>query len=428
MRIAAVAALVAIGGGLSIGALAQERVLAGAEAYGDWSRDAPGVWHKITPADLPPPNQTESARNASRPGAGSDTKQPKVPPGFSVSAFAQGFEMPRQMKIAPNGDIFLADSGADEIRILRAAPGSAKAASNDLFAKVPSRPYGIAFYPPGPNPEYVYVATMERLVRFPYRVGDTKARGVSQTIIADLPSGGHWTRDVIVAPDGQHLFLAIGSSSNIQDNGESAERWRADIVECSPLGSGRRIFAAGLRNPVTLALNPLNGALWTSVNERDLLGDNLPPDYVTHVEDGKFYGWPYFYIGNHRDARVRGTPPVPGEQVAIPDVLIQPHSAPLGIAFYTGTQFPADYRNDLFVAVHGSWNRVSRTGYKLIRVKFKDGRATGEYQDFMTGFVTGDGQVWGRPVGVAMAQDGALLMSDDGSHTIWRIAYSGAGR
>ncbi len=407
-------------------AYAADTVLAGKDAFGDYSRDAPGVWHKITVADLPPPYQTEAARNASKLAAQPESTTPKVLPGFSVSAFATGFKTPRQMKIAPNGDIFLSESGTGRIHVLRAPAGGAKAASDAIFADVAERPYGIAFYPPGPDPQFVYVASTTQLVRFPYQVGDTKARGPAQNI-AELPKGGHWTRDVLVAPDGQHLLLAVGSSSNIEDNGPAAEQFRANVLEYNPDGSGREIYASGTRNPVTLALSPVTGELWSSVNERDLLGDNLPPDYVTHLQRGKFYGWPNFYIGNHPDPRITSAPPVPGDQVVIPDVLIQPHSAPLGIAFYTGQQFPAEYRNDLFVALHGSWNRGSRTGYKLIRVKMKDGHATGEYEDFMTGFVAGNSEVWGRPVGVVMAQDGSLLVSDDGSGTVWRITYNGGG-
>lgn len=427
LRIASIAAIGVVICGAGIVVRAQDKMFSGNEAFGDYTRDAPGVWHKITVGDMPAAFASEAARNASRPGVRDDKAFPKILPGFSVTAFAEGFKQPRQMKIAPNGDIFLSESGANRIHVIRAAAGAGKAASDEIFAEVAERPYGIAFYPAGPDPEWVYIASMNQLVRFPYRVGDTKARGAPEMIVPNLPGRVHWTRDVLVGQDGKHILLAVGSSSNIQDDGPEAERFRANILEFNPDGSGRRVYAAGLRNPVTIATNPVNGELWASVNERDLMGDNLPPDYVTHVQEGKFYGWPYFYIGDHRDTRVKGEPPVPGNQVIVPDVLIQPHSAPLGMAFYTGAQFPAEYRNDLFVAVHGSWNRALRTGYKLIRVKLKDGRATGEYQDFMTGFVTGDAQVWGRPVGVAMAQDGSLLMTDDGSGTLWRIAYTGGG-
>ncbi len=367
LGIALVGALACLASVLSA-ARAAEPLYQGPDAFGDYSRDAPGVWHKITAGDLPPPFTREARRNSSPLAAPSNDATPKVLPGFSVSAFATGFDEPRQMKVAPNGDVFLSESGAGRIHVLRASAGAAKAASDDVFAAVAERPYGIAFYPPGPDPRFVYVASERQVVRFPYRVGDTKARGPAEMIVSDLPGPVHWTRDILVAPDAMHFLLAVGSSSNIADNGPAAERFRANILEYDSGGGGRRVYASGLRNPVTIAYSPVDGALWASVNERDLMGDNLPPDYVTHIEDGKFYGWPYFYIGNHRDPRVAGTPPVPGDQVVVPDVLIQPHSAPLGMAFYTGAQFPAEYRNDLFVALHGSWNRAQRTGYKLIRV------------------------------------------------------------
>jgi glucose/arabinose dehydrogenase len=419
----AVAIVALLGAGLA--ARAADTVYQGNDAFGDYTRDAPGDWHKITVADLPKPFATESTRNFPKLTPRPDDATPKVPPGFAVSAFAQGYKEPREMKIAPNGDIFLAESGAGRVHVLRAAAGASKPASDDIFAEVAERPFGITFFPPGPDPQFVYIASMNEVVRFPYRVGDTKARGPKETIVPNLPGPLHWTRDVLATPDGKHILVAVGSSTNIQDKGPDPEKFRANILQFAPDGSDRQVLVSGTRNPVAIAFDPVGGALWASVNERDLLGDNLPADYVTHVQPGKFYGWPYFYNGDHRDPRVEGDPPVAGDQVVVGDVLIQPHSAPLGIAFYTGNQFPADYRNDLFVALHGSWNRGLRTGYKLIRVKMQNGKATGQYEDFMTGFVTAGGDVWGRPVGVAATQDGALLMSDDGSGTVWRIAYTG---
>jgi glucose/arabinose dehydrogenase len=416
-------ALVALLGSAFV-ARAADKVLQGQDAFGDFSRDAPGVWHKITVGDLPKPFQTESARNAGKLADRSESETPKVPAGFEVSVYAKGFKEPREMKVASNGDIFLAESGSGRIHVLR--PNASGKPTDTVFAEAGERPFGISFFPAGPNPKYVYVALTNEVVRFPYQVGDTKARGPKEVIVPHLPSGGHWTRDVLTTPDSQHILVAVGSSSNIAENGMQAEQYRADILEFNPDGSGRQVLASGLRNPVAIAFNPVDASLWTSVNERDLLGDNLPADYVTHVQPGKFYGWPYFYNGNHADPRAKGNPPVPGNQVVVGDVLIQPHSAPLGIAFYTGKQFPAEYRNDLFVALHGSWNRGLRTGYKLIRVKMQNGKATGQYEDFMTGFVTSGGKAWGRPVGVAVAQDGSLLMSDDGTDNIWRISYSAA--
>jgi glucose/arabinose dehydrogenase len=422
-QVATVAVAFAALFGMAFAARAAETVFEGKDAFGDYQRDAPGILHKITVGDLPQPFASQSARNfpqlAPRNGA-----MPKVPAGFSVSIFAEGYKMPREMKIAPNGDIFLAESGAGQVHVLRPhEPG--KPPTDTVFAEVAERPFGISFFPAGPNPKYVYIASMNELVRFPYEVGDAKARGAKEMIVPNLPGPTHWTRDVLVTPDSQHILVAVGSSSNIADKGMEVEQYRANILEFNPDGSGRQVLVAGTRNPVAIAFNPVDGSLWTSVNERDLLGDNLPADYVTHVQRGKFYGWPYFYNGNHRDPRVEGNAPVPGDQVVVADVLIQPHSAPLGIAFYTGNQFPAEYRNDLFVALHGSWNRGLRTGYKLIRVKLQDGKATGQYEDFMTGFVNAEGNVWGRPVGVVVAPDGSLLMSDDGTGIIWQISYTG---
>jgi glucose/arabinose dehydrogenase len=219
----------------------------------------------------------------------------------------------------------------------------------------------------------------------------------------------------------------VGSKSNIDDpDDHKTEFHRANILECNPDGSGLRVFASGIRNPVGLAFEPKTGELWTAVNERDLLGENLVPDYTTHVQDGGFYGWPWYYIGGHHDPRLKDSHPDLRAKMITPDVLIQAHSAPLGFAFYNGSQFPAEYRGDMFLAVHGSWNRAQRTGYEVVRVPLhQQGKASGEYEDFVTGFVTNDGKVWGRPVGIAVAKDGSLLMSDDGSGSIWRVSYEG---
>jgi glucose/arabinose dehydrogenase len=308
--------------------------------------------------------------------------------------------------------------------VLRAPDGADRAAESHVFAQGLEGPFGVAFYPPGPDPEWVYVADSDELLRFPYRNGDVKARGRPDAI-AKLPPGGHWTRDVLASADGRRLYVSVGSESNDAEGGVAREARRADILEMNPDGAGERVFASGLRNPVALAIHPQTGELWTVVNERDGLGDDLPPDYVTRVRDGGFYGWPWYYIGAHEDPRRRGQRPDLRDKVAVPDVLLEAHSAPLGLAVYTGAQFPAEYRGDIFVAAHGSWNRSTRTGYKLVRVRLEDGRPTGEYEDFMTGFVLNDNAVWGRPVGVAMARDGALLMSDDASGTVWRVAYAG---
>ena len=388
--------------------------------------DAPGVAHRVTAADMPAPYATPSARNGPRiveqpPGAAL-----KVPAGFSVSAFFTGLTNPRELRTAPNGDIFIAESQAGRIRIIRAPAGAARAGQDSIFAQGLDRPFGIAFYPPGPDPHYVYVASTDSVVRFPYQSGDLKASGGPETIIANLPhNGGHWTRSLAFSPDGKTLYVSVGSSSNDADNGELAEAGRADILAFDPDGGNKRIFASGLRNAVDLAVLSESGVLVASVNERDGLGDDLPPDYLTRVTQGGFYGWPWFYIGDHADPRHLHEHDELANSVLIPDLLIQPHSAPLGIAVYTGRQFPEEYRGDVFVALHGSWNRAIRTGYKLIRVRMKDGAPTGIYEDFLVGFLTPDGDVWGRPVGVTVTGDGALIMSDDATGTLWRVAYTG---
>lgn len=254
--------------------------------------------------------------------------------------------------------------------------------------------------------------------------------------MASLPEGGHWTRDVVFSPDGSRMFVAVGSAENVALNltgppparlptGASweTEANRADVLEFTPEGGAPRTYATGLRNCSAEAIQPVTNALWCAVNERDGLGDNLPPDYVTKVEFNAFYGWPWFYVGTHPDPRMNGARMDLANRVTVPDVLIQPHSAPLGILFYDGTAFPPDYRGDAFVALHGSWNRSLRTGYKVVRLHFRDGRATGVYEDFLTGFVASDQAVWARPVGLTVAHDGALLVSDDANGTIWRITY-----
>lgn len=400
-------------------------VLAGGAAFGDWTADAPGIRRRITPADLPPPYATRSATDPSGIVPRLGEILPKAPPGFAVSRFLGGLKQPRLLRTAPNGDVFIAESGGNRLRVMRAADGADAAATSHIFADGLHRPFGIAFYPPGPDPRYVYVAAENQVVRYPYRNGDLAARGAPEVIVPALPEGGHWTRDVQFSPDGRRMYVAVGSASNDAESSTAAEARRANILEFGPDGSGFRIFASGLRNPVSIQFHPQTGDLWASVNERDGLGDNLPPDYITRAAEGGFYGWPWYYIGAHEDPRHQGAHPDLAGRVLVPDVLLQAHSAPLQFTFYTGGQFPAEYRNDIFLALHGSWNRSRRTGYKLVRVMLREGRATGVYEDFVTGFITPQGAVRGRPVGVAVAHDGALLLSDDASGTVWRIAYRG---
>ena len=406
-------------------------VLVGQGAFGDWTADAPGVRRRITPADLPKPYATKSVDAGSRVVPRPEGAWPKVPAGFKVEEFAAGLRNPRLIRTAPNGDLFVAESGPNRVRVLRAAAGAGKAETVEVFAEGLRRPFGIAFYPPGDDPRYVYVANTDSVVRFPYRNGDLKARGPAEVVVPDLPGGGqlrgggHWTRDVAFSLDGRRMFVSVGSLTNVWENPSANEERRATILEYKPDGTGYRLFASGVRNAVGIAVHPRTGDLWASVNERDGLGDDLVPDYITRVRDGGFYGWPWYYTGPNQDPRHPGARPELRDKVIVPDVLLQSHSASLGMVFYTGRQFPREYAGDAFAAQHGSWNRAKLTGYKVIRVPLRDGVPTGEYEDFMTGFVVGEGDVWGRPVGVAVARDGALFVSDDGSNTVWRVSYAG---
>jgi glucose/arabinose dehydrogenase len=414
---------------------AADPVLKGTAAYGDWHSDHPGVIRLITPADLPKPYATSSARNQPRVVPQPEGAWPQVLPGFKIERLTtgfKGFKQPRLLRTAPNGDIFIADSVANEILVMHGVGQGSGTITPQVFATGLTQPFGIAFYPPGRNPQYIYVGNTGSVVRFPYRNGDLSARGPAEMIVANIPSGGrltgggHWTRDVIFSADGKKMFVSVGSQSNVEvDDNAAAEVRRADILEFNPDGTGERIFAWGIRNAVGITFNPTSGQLWASVNERDEIGDNLPPDYITHVQEGGFYGWPWYYIGSNQDPRHAGKHPELNGKVIVPDVLVQPHSASLEMLFYTGNQFPAEYRGDAFAAEHGSWNRGVRTGYKIIRVLMKNGKATGEYEDFVTGFVAADENVWGRPVGVAVATDGSLIFSDDGSNSIWRVSYAG---
>ena len=421
-----------------------------AAVFGDWHSDSPGVARHITVDALPPPNATLSAHRAPSVVARPAGAALRVPPGFVVEPFMAGLERPRLLRVAPNGDVFVAESDAGRVRILRLDPGASRPQS-EVFATGLLYPFGIAFWPPGPEPRFVYIAATDRVVRFAYRPGDLQARGGAQVVVPRLPVGCHATRDVVFSPDGRSMFVSVGSASNIgadlpPHDAAAARAWdaahglgaawggeqgRADVLEFDPDGGNPRSFATGLRNCTAEAMRPgapqPDGELWCVVNERDGLGDDLPPDYATSVRPGAFYGWPWFYIGEHQDPRLAGQRPDLAGHVTVPDVLIQPHSAPLGIAFYDGAQFPKEYRGDAFVTLRGSWNRARRTGYKVVRLRFTDGRPTGEYDDFLTGFVASDQAVWARPVGIAVMRDGSLLVGEDGNGTIWRIAWHGYG-
>jgi len=416
-------------------------VLEGRAAFGDWRADRPVLRRLIKPHDLPPPRPAESAANAVRVARRTDEK-PVVPSGFAVELLASGLTGPRIVRAAPNGDVFIAESRAGRISVLRSDGGTT--AKKSVFASGLNYPFGIAFYPPGADPHWIYVADTGAVVRFPYRDGDLTPRGEAETVVPRLPTGGHATRDIAFSPDGATMYVSVGSGSNdaegmsrlsggtlqsfIADHALGAtwgsETDRADVLAFDPQGQNKKVFATGIRNCVGMAVGP-DGTLWCSTNERDGLGDDLPPDFVTRVRASAFYGWPWYYIGGNEDPHHRGERPDLKDKVSVPDVLIEAHSASLGMTIYDGSQFPPDYRGNVFAAEHGSWNRSKRTGYKVIRLITRGGVPTGEYEDFATGFVVNDSTVWGRPVGVAVGKDGALLISEDGSGTIWRVTYTG---
>ena len=396
--------------------------------FTDFRYEKPGTTRKITVSDLPKPFETESSNNGAEEVARPEHAWPVAPAGFKVEMFASGLDNPRLLRTAPNGDIFLAESEPGRIRVFRGMTSDGKPEQSGIFASGLKRPYGIAFYPPGPDPQWIYIGNTNEVIRFPYHNGDLKASGASQHV-ADLPAGGgHWTRAVDFSADGKKLFVAVGSASNVDDpDTHPGEKNRADILVCDPANCQLKVYAYGIRNAGGgIAVNPQTGELWCSVNERDALGDNLVPDYITHVQEGGFYGWPWWYMGAHQDPRHEGKHPELKDKAIVPDVLLQPHNASLEFTFYQADRFPSEYKGDIFASEHGSWNKSVRVGYEVIRVPLhQTGHSTGEYEDFLTGFVLPDGHVWGRPVGITVAPDGSLLVSDDGSNSIWRVSYTG---
>lgn len=379
---------------------------------------------QIQASDLPQPFASESANQSPQVIDRPANAQLQVPPGFKVEVFAQGLSRPRWLLVADNGDVFLAESYNDRIRLLRDTDGDGKAEVNQVFAdRGLNQPFGMAIAPDGKT---FYIANTDSVVRFPYQQGQTQLQGQPQVITTltgggNLPGGGHWTRNIVFRPDGKKLFVSVGSYGNV---GEEPLP-RASIQIMNPDGSDRQTYASGLRNPNGLDFHPITGTLYTTVNERDGLGDDLVPDYLTSVKPGGFYGWPYAYLGANPDPRMPRRPEL--EQKAIvPEVLFQAHSAALGLVFYNGQQFPAEYRHDAFVAFRGSWNRAQGTGYKVVRVPFTaQGKPEGYYEDFLTGWLDNPQipTVWGRPVGLAIAKDGSLLITDEPGGKIWRVSY-----
>jgi glucose/arabinose dehydrogenase/cytochrome c2 len=422
----------------------------------DWKRDAPGRVHRIRADKLPPPYATPGANNTPRFVAKPANASLKVPPGFAVNVFASdvGLQNPRTMRVAPNGDILLTETAPGRIKIMRPSADGTRAADIFTFAQGLDRPFGIALYPAGDHPQWLYVGEFNRVVRYAYSPGQTEALSIPEIVIPTLApnmSGGHSTRDLAFSLDGKKLYVSVGSQSNVpedlpQKTPDEIKAWeqstavgaawgyeenRAAVLEFDvekPLSP--KIFATGLRNCVGLTMHP-SGDLWCTVNERDMLGDNLVPDYSTRVKSGAFYGWPWYYIGKHEDPLFKGQRPDLADMITVPDVLFQAHSAAITLTFYPSNDgpnkgaaaFPKKYDGDGFVAMHGSWNRAFRTGHKIVRVRMKNGVPTGKYEDFMVGFITDEGDAWGRPAGTVVAADGSLLVSEDAGNIIYRIAY-----
>ncbi len=466
---------------LAIAALSASAMplLAQQAPFADYTQQQPGTKHKVTVADLPAPAPDQAVDNGPSLVPRPNDAWPKAPAGYKVTLYAGGdaapmtraentkeihaaksgtFAQPRLMRTAPNGDIFLSDTEAGIVFVMRGVGPDGKAAQIERFATGLPHPFGIAFYP-AKDPKYVYVANTYTVVRFPYHAGDLKATGAGETLVPDLPGyaqlrgGGHMTRDIVFTPDEKHFLLSVGSASNVDDaDTHPSEYHRADVLEFAPSGKFEKVYASGLRNCVGEAINPTTGSLWCSTNERDNLGNYLVPDYVTSVKEDSFFGWPWYYMGGKLDPRLpqpcaNGTGPNHqaavltadeakdckrvdlSSKVSTPDVLVQPHMASLEMVFVpkgTGA-FPSKFAGDAFAAEHGSWNRAHRAGYEVIHIPMHNGVAEGGYEDFLTGFVTADGQVWGRPVGVTIGKDGSLFVTDDGSRSVWHVTAEGGG-
>ena len=453
-----VCALLAFGAASQAQNSPQHPVLTGQAAFTDAAHESPGTRRHLTVADLPAPAPEQSVDNGPTVVPRPANAWPIAPNGFKVDLYTTGLDNPRLIRFAPNGDLFLAESESGKIKVFRGVDAKGNPKETSVFAEGLHQPFGIAFYPLGDNPQWVYIGDTDAIVRFPYHNGDLKASGPMEQL-ADLPGGGrlrgggHWTRDLAFSLDGAELFASVGSHSNVDDPDTHPEEYhRADVLEFTPDGKFVKIYGWGIRNCVGEAVNPITGELWCSTNERDALGNNLVPDYITHVQEGGFYGWPWFYMGGHWDPRHHGKHPELKDKVITPDILLEPHFASLEMTFYPTTDalrknacahlrtpapcphsampahaFPQEYRGDAFAAEHGSWNRAQRAGYEVIMLPMHDGHAMGEYEDFLTGFTVGngDGDVWGRPVGVAVAPDGSLFVTDDGSRSIWHVTYVG---
>ena len=377
---------------------------------------------------LPAPYATKSTAKVYSLVEWPENTKPKAPEGFTVSKFADGFDNPRWTYIAPNGDFFVVESNtrnsANKITLLRDQNNDGTFEVRETFLENLNQPFGMLVVG-----NSFYVANTDGLYKYPYTEGQTSLKDVEGTKIVDLPAGGynnHWTRNIITNNAKDKIYISVGSASNVGEYGMEEEKRRANILEVNLDGTGEKIYASGLRNPVGMDWNPITGELWTAVNERDKLGDNLVPDYITSVKKGGFYGWPYSYYGQIEDPRMKDKADSLVDKAIMPDVPVGSHTASLGFTFYTANQFPEKYKNGAFIGQHGSWNRSKFSGYKVTFVPFSDGKPTGKQQDFLNGFIANEseGTVYGRPVGVTVTPNGALLVNDDTGNTIWKISYN----
>ncbi len=378
----------------------------------------------VSSDSLPPPFATKSVTKNAEVVGWPSGKMPKAPEGFKVEKFADNLNNPRWIYAAPNGDIFVSQSttrgqNPNSILIFRDTNKDGKPDMQQVFASDLNRPFGMLIMG-----DKFYIANTDGLVMYNYKAGQTKLEGKGKRIVV-LPAGGynnHWTRNIIASKDGKKILISVGSGSNVGENGMDKEVRRADILEVNPDGSGEQIYASGLRNPVGMDYIPGTDILWTAVNERDELGDDLVPDFITSVKRGGFYGWPYSYYGQNEDPRMKGQAPELVKKAIVPDVALGSHTASLGLTFYDGKTFPAKYQNGAFVGQHGSWNRSAFSGYKVVFVPFTN-QKPGKPEDFLTGFIADESsnKVYGRPVCVTVLNDGSMLVSDDEANTIWRV-------
>lgn len=401
---------------------------------------------------LPEPFATKSTTNYSNVIGWKDGKTPNAPEGFTVTKYADGFENPRWMYVTPNGDVLVAESNsnysipkqigatiigaggsnnlkhsADVITILRDTDNNGTPDVREtLLTKKEglNQPFGMLVID-----DWLYVANTDAVMRYPYKAGETKITEMGEKI-ADLPAGKvnqHWTRNIIANEENSKIYIAVGSGDNAGEKGMENEVMKANILVMNPDGSDLQVYASGLRNPVGMDWEPVTKTLWTSVNERDELGDNLVPDYLTSVKEDGYYGWPYTYWGNNQDPRISVPPNVRLKEAIVPDVDLGSHTASLGLVFYTADAFPKKYKNGAFVVQHGSWNRDILSGYRVVFIPFKNGKPAAEPEDFLTGFIVDadKDKVHGRPVGSVILKDGSMLVTDDTTHHIWRIAYTG---